>query len=166
IVLEQIPNSGKAQEGQIITLKVNSNEVLVPQLYGMTAAQAAQALNEVGLKIGATSNAYAMDAAPETVVFQNPVADTEVYKGSSVDVYIALPNPTVYYAEYHVFVPLTMNVRIVQTAPSGMEKEAFSALVETDDTLVVDLTSNEMGEHKVDVYFDGELDHTKYVMFQ
>ncbi len=166
IVLEQIPNSGKAQEGQIITLKVNSNEVLVPQLYGLTAAQAAQALSEVGLKIGSTSTAYAMDATPETVVFQSPVADTEVYKGSSVDVYIALPNPTVYYAEFHVFVPLTMNVRIIQTSPSGMEKEAFSALVETDDTLVVDLTSNEAGEHKVDVYFDGELDHTKYVLFQ
>ena len=166
IVLEQIPNDGKAQEGQIITLKVNSNEVLVPQLYGMTAAQAAQALNAVGLKIGATSTAYAMDAAPDTVVFQSPVADTEVYKGTSVDVYIALANPVVYYAEFHVFVPLTMNVRIIQTSPSGMEKEAFNALVETEDTLIVDLTSNEMGEHKVDVYFDGELDHTKYVIFQ
>ncbi len=166
IVLEQIPNDGKAQEGQIITLKVNSNEVLVPQLYGMTAAQAAQALNAVGLKIGATSTAYAMDAAPDTVVFQSPVADTEVYKGTSVDVYIALANPVVYYAEFHVFVPLTMNVRIMQTSPSGMEKEAFNALVETEDTLIVDLTSNEMGEHKVDVYFDGELDHTKYVIFQ
>ncbi|MBQ3169426.1 MAG: protein kinase [Clostridia bacterium] len=166
VVLEQIPNSGKAQEGQIITLKVNSNEVLVPQLYGMTTAQAAQALNEIGLKIGNTSTAYAMDAVPETVVFQNPIADTEVYKGSSVDVYIALPNPTVYYAEFHVFVPLKMNVRIIQTSPSGMEKEAYDALVETDDTLIVDLTSNETGEHKIDVYFDGELDHTKYVVFQ
>lgn len=166
VVLEQIPNSGKAQEGQIITLKVNSNEVFVPQLYGMTTAQAAQALNEKGLKIGNTSTAYAMDAVPDTVVFQNPIADTEVYKGSSVDVYIALPNPTVYYAEFHVFVPLKMNVRIIQTSPSGMEKVAYDALVETDDTLIVDLTSNETGEHKIDVYFDGELDHTKYVVFQ
>lgn len=166
VVLEQIPNSGKAQEGQIITLKVNSNEVFVPQLYGMTTAQAAQALNEKGLKIGNTSTAYAMDAVPDTVVFQNPIADTEVYKGSSVDVYIALPNPTVYYAEFHVFVPLKMNVRIIQTSPSGMEKVAYDALVETDDTLIVDLTSNETGEHRIDVYFDGELDHTKYVVFQ
>ena len=166
VVLEQIPNSGKAQEGQIITLKVNSNEVFVPQLYGMTTAQAAQALNEKGLKIGNTSTAYAMDAVPDTVVFQNPIADTEVYKGSSVDVYIALPNPTVYYAEFHVFVPLKMNVRIIQTSPSGMEKVAYDALVETDDTLIVDLTSNETGEHKIDVYFDGELDHTKYVVVQ
>ena len=166
VVLEQIPNAGKAQEGQIITLKVNSNEVLVPQLYGMTANQAAQALNAVGLKIGATSTAYAMDAVPDTVVFQNPTADTEVYKGTSVDVYIALPNPTVYYAQFHVFVPLTMNVKIIQTSPSGAVKEAYNALHETEDTLIVDLTSSEAGEHKVDVYFDGELDHTKYVSFQ
>ena len=166
IVLEQIPNSGKAQEGQIITLKVNSNEVLVPQLYGMTTAQASQALKEIGLKLGNISNAYAMDATPETVVFQNPSFDSMVYKGTSVDVYIALPNPTVYYAEFHVFVPLTMNVRIIQTSPSGIEKEAYNALVATDETLVVDLTSNESGQHKVDVYFDGELDHTKYVEFK
>ena len=166
IVLEQIPNSGKAQEGQIITLKVNSNEVLVPQLYGMTAAQASQKLTEMGLKLGTVSDAYAMDAAPDTVVFQNPTADTEVYKGSSVDIYVALPNPTVYYAEFHVFTPLTMNVRIIQTSPSGTEKEAYNALVEADDTLVIDLTSNEPGEHRIDVYFDGELDYTQYVVFK
>ncbi len=166
IVLEQIPNSGKAQEGQIITLKVNSNEVLVPQLYGMTAAQASQKLTEMGLKLGTVSDAYAMDAAPDTVVFQNPTADTEVYKGSSVDIYVALPNPTVYYAEFHVFAPLTMNVKIVQTSPSGTEKEAYNALVEADDTLVIDLTSNEPGEHRIDVYFDGELDYTQYVVFK
>ena len=166
IVLEQIPNSGKAQEGQIITLKVNSNEVLVPQLYGMTTAQASQKLTEMGLKLGTVSDAYAMDAAPDTVVFQNPTADTEVYKGSSVDIYVALPNPTVYYAEFHVFAPLTMNVTIVQTSPSGTQKEAYNALVQTDDTLVIDLTSNEPGEHKIDVYFDGELDHTQYVVFK
>ena len=166
IVLEQIPNSGKAQEGQIITLKVNSNEVLVPQLYGMTAAQASQKLTEMGLKLGTVSDAYAMDAAPDTVVFQNPTADTEVYKGSSVDIYVALPNPTVYYAEFHVFAPLTMNVRIIQMSPSGTEKEAYNALVEADDTLVIDLTSNEPGEHRIDVYFDGELDYTQYVVFK
>ncbi len=166
IVLEQIPNSGKAQEGQIITLKVNSNEVLVPQLYGLTASQASQKLTEMGLKLGSVSDAYAMDAAPDTVVFQNPTADTEVYKGSSVDIYVALPNPTVYYYEFHVYVPLTMNVRIVQTSPSGTEKEAYNALVEADNTLVIDLTSNETGEHKVDVYFDGVLDQTKSVVFR
>ncbi|MBE5791845.1 MAG: PASTA domain-containing protein [Clostridiales bacterium] len=166
IVLEQIPNSGKAQEGQIITLKVNSNEVLVPQLYGLTTAQASQKLTEMGLKLGTVSDAYAMDAAPDTVVFQNPTADTEVYKGTSVDVYVALPNPTVYYAQFHVFAPLTMNVTIVQTSPSGTEKEAYNALVETDDTLVIDLTSNEPGEHRIDVYFDGELDYTQYVVFK
>ena len=166
IVLEQIPNTGKAQEGQIITLKVNSNEVLVPQLYGMTTAQASQKLTEMGLKLGSVSDAYAMDAAPDTVVFQNPTADTEVYKGSSVDIYVALPNPTVYYADFHLFAPLTMTVRIVQTSPSGTEKEAYNALVQADDTLVLDLTSNEMGEHRVDVYFDGALDHTQYVVFK
>lgn len=166
VVLEQIPNSGKAQEGQIITLKVNSNEVLVPQLYGLTTAQASQKLKEMGLKLGNVSNAYAMDASPETVVFQSPTADTEVYKGTSVDVYIALPNPTVYYAEFHVFAPLTMNVTIIQTSPGGTEKEAYNALVQTDDTLVIDLSSNEPGQHKVDVYFDGELDRTEYVEFK
>lgn len=166
IVLEQIPNSGKAQEGQIITLKVNSNEVLVPQLYGMTTAQASQALKEMGLKLGNISNAYAMDAAPETVVLQNPAADSKVYKGTSVDVYIALPNPVVYYAQYHAFVPLTMNVRIIQTSPGGTEKEAYNALVQADTSLVLDLSSNESGQHKVDVYFDGELDHTQYVEFE
>ena len=80
--------------------------------------------------------------------------------------HVALANPVTYYASYTLHVPLTMNVRIVQTSPSGIQKEAYSGDVEADKKLLLELTGSEKGTYRIDVYYDGELSFTESAEFK
>lgn len=166
IVVDQIPNEGSAQMGQIITIVVNSVEAVVPTLDGMDPESARAALSLEGLKLGEFNYGYSMDDPPNTIIAQNPPAGTKVYKGTSVTVTVTLANPTIYYADYKLYVPLTMNVRIVQTAPSGAEKEVYNAPVEAGTYVDLELTSEEAGIHNMYMYYDGELNLTESIEFQ
>ena len=63
--------------------------VTVPNLAGLTSEAAAAALEDVGLALGQTTYEIAEDRPENTVISQNPTAQTEVDKGSAVDIVLA-----------------------------------------------------------------------------
>lgn len=63
--------------------------VIVPDVTGLTQAEAAAALAEVGLILGAVTAAYDETIAVGLVVSQEPAADEEVDDGSAVDVVLS-----------------------------------------------------------------------------
>jgi beta-lactam-binding protein with PASTA domain len=87
-VVDQDPEGGApAEEGDTVTLFVSSGprEVEVPDLVGLTRAQAKSTLEEEGLEVG-TVEKVASDTAPAgEVVSQNPSAGITVDAGTEVD---------------------------------------------------------------------------------
>lgn len=63
--------------------------VIVPDVTGLTQAEATAALAEVGLILGAVTEAYDETIAVGLVVSQKPAADEEVDDGSAVDVVLS-----------------------------------------------------------------------------
>lgn len=165
-IISQDPNDGTAQLGQIITLKINSVEIPTPQLIGKLSSDAEMQLNSVGLKLGEVSTGYSLDDPADTVIVQYPLAGTPLVRGSKVNITVSLPNPTVYYANYTVFVPLKMNVRVEMTTPSGRTEEIFNDTVNADEHMDFEMKSEEEGVHVVSVYFDGELHESENVEFK
>lgn len=165
-IISQEPNDGTAQPGEIITLKINSVEIPTPQLIGKLSGDAEMTLNSVGLKLGDVSTGYSLDDPADTVIVQYPLAGTPLVRGSKVNITVSLPNPTVYYAKYTVFVPLKMNVRVEMTTPSGITEELFNDTVNADEHMELEMKSEEEGVHVVSVYFDGELHESENVEFK
>lgn len=165
-IVSQEPNDGTAQPGQIITLKINSVEIPTPQLIGKLSGDAEMQLSSVGLKLGDVSTGYSLDDPSDTVIAQYPLVGTPLVRGSKVNITVALPNPTVYYAKYTVFVPLKMNVRVEMTTPSGKTEEVFNDTVNADEHMDLEMKSEEEGVHVVSVYFDGELHESENVEFK
>ena len=165
-IISQEPNDGTAQLGQIITLKINSVEIPTPQIIGKLSSDAEMQLSSVGLKLGDVSTGYSLDDPSDTVIAQYPLAGTPLVRGSKVNITVSLPNPTVYYAKYTVFVPLKMNVRVEMTTPSGKTEEIFNDTVNADEHMDLEMKSEEEGVHVVSVYFDGELHESENVEFK
>ena len=165
-IISQEPNEGTAQLGQIITLKINSVEIPTPQLIGKLSGDAEMQLSSVGLKLGDVSTGYSLDDPSDTVIAQYPLVGTPLVRGSKVNITVSLPNPTVYYAKYTVFVPLKMNVRVEMTTPSGKTEEIFNDTVNADEHMDLEMKSEEEGVHVVSVYFDGELHESENVEFK
>ena len=85
VVSEQPTANTKVTRGTAVTLTVSSGpgNVVVPQLQGLTATQAAAALQAAGLTAGSTSSVNS--AQPQGVVISStPASGTSVTKGSTV----------------------------------------------------------------------------------
>lgn len=165
-IVEQIPNDGTAQAGQIVTIRINSTEIATPQLIGKTMSEAEMTLTSVGLKVGDVTTGYALDDAPDTVIVQYPSEGTPLVRGSGVNITVALPNPAVYYAKYSVYAPLKMNVRVVLEMPSGASREIMNELLDAETHREIEMQSDEAGTHLVYVYFDDELIRTESIEFR
>ncbi len=75
-----------------ITLYVSAGAaslVLVPDLRGMTLAEARSALTNAGLKVGNIAYQYSSSIAKELIANQSVEPDTEVAEGTAVNVYIS-----------------------------------------------------------------------------
>jgi serine/threonine-protein kinase len=100
LVYRQAPAAGEAvQRGGTVTYWVSSGpgKVEVPDLTGMSAADAAAALDRLGLEVGATTQDYSDTIPAGAVIGQDPPAGSEVAKGSAVDLVLssgASPTPT------------------------------------------------------------------------
>lgn len=88
-VISQTPSSGTGVRGDTITLTVSKGpeRVAVPDLRGMTEAEARTALEAVGLKLSATRNPFA--GADAQVRYQVTSAGTKVKRGSTVSVFLS-----------------------------------------------------------------------------
>ncbi len=81
----------EVQPGSTVRVSFSSGpeSVQVPDLTGMTTAQASQALQNVGLIIGSVTNVDDPSQDKDRIVTQTPEADSTVDPGSSVNVQIA-----------------------------------------------------------------------------
>jgi len=66
-----------------------ANTVDVPDVVGLTQAEATTALESAGLSAGSVSAEETLGAPPETVTGQSPAADAQAPKGSAVDLTVA-----------------------------------------------------------------------------
>ncbi|WP_313410224.1 PASTA domain-containing protein, partial [Aeromicrobium sp.] len=89
LVISQTPASGTGVRGDTITLTVSKGpeRVAVPDLRGMTEAEAKAALEAIGLKLNATRNPFAGGDA--TVRYQVTSAGSKVKRGSTVTVFLS-----------------------------------------------------------------------------
>jgi beta-lactam-binding protein with PASTA domain len=66
-----------------------ANTVEVPDVVGLSQAEATVAVEAAGLSVGRVSAEETLAAPPETVTGQSPAADSQAPKGSSIDLTVA-----------------------------------------------------------------------------
>ena len=95
-VVEQSPAAGTQRPADSTVLLSVSNgpqTVVVPNLMGMSAAEARSTLEAAGLKVQEVGRPNA-DVPPGDVFDQDPQPDQEVRKGTTVTIVVAQPEPT------------------------------------------------------------------------
>ncbi len=108
-VISQTPEGGlKSASGTAINLVISqgAESVTVPNLQGMTADEAKEALKKVGLNAVAGTAAYSSTVEKNKVASQSPASGKTVSKGSTVEYVLSLgvekkdvPNVVNYYEE-------------------------------------------------------------------
>ncbi len=90
-IYEQDPEAeSRASEGDTVDVVVNGTEsVEVPDLVGMTEAQAATAISEAGLKLGETKREFNDEVESGTVYEQSPAASSEVPPETEVTITVS-----------------------------------------------------------------------------
>ena len=90
-VMKQDPEANtKVDKGTIVNLVISAGrEIAVPDLSGLTVAEAEEALKDVGLSIGRTSTEYDDIVAKDLILNQDPKPDTNIQAGSKVDVVVS-----------------------------------------------------------------------------
>ena len=92
-VIGQNPKGGERPEvGSTVAITVGTgpSSVDVPQLYGITPAQARSVLEEAHLTLGDRSSEYNGDVAEGSIFFQDPTDAERVEPGTAVDVTVSL----------------------------------------------------------------------------
>jgi serine/threonine-protein kinase len=99
-VIEQKPVGGSlAERGSEVTITVAKapKQIEMPSVVGQTIVEATATLQDAGLNLGKVSEQGSSEAVG-TVISQNPVAESQVDKGTRVDVVVAIapasPPPT------------------------------------------------------------------------
>ncbi|WP_217428033.1 Stk1 family PASTA domain-containing Ser/Thr kinase [Microlunatus speluncae] len=89
-VLDVSPKEGSTHDlGTTVTLTVATGESEVPDLVGRTVESAEQAAEDRGFKIK-VENRETTDAPPDTIVDQDPKAETMLPRGETITVYKAV----------------------------------------------------------------------------
>jgi eukaryotic-like serine/threonine-protein kinase len=91
-VLEQDPAArSEADEGSTVTLVISAGprQTTVPDVVDITQAEAEELLDEAGLRVGRVTPEASEDIEPGNVISSDPVADTEVDRGSKVDLVVS-----------------------------------------------------------------------------
>jgi len=135
-VFRQDPAAGAAVErGSTVTFWVSSGEprVAVPDLSGMTQADAVAALTQAGLAVGEVTNQSSDSVEEGRVMAQDPAADTKVEPGSKVDIVLSTgpevaptPTPTATVVQ----VPSVYGMDVT-TATERLESAGFVVATET-----------------------------------
>ncbi|MDU4961443.1 MAG: Stk1 family PASTA domain-containing Ser/Thr kinase [Sporomusaceae bacterium] len=87
-VISQSPEAGATvKEQRTVTIVVSRGGEIasVPDVRGLNRRDAELQLKNAGLVVGKVEEVYSADAAPETVINQNPRPPVQISKGSSVD---------------------------------------------------------------------------------
>jgi beta-lactam-binding protein with PASTA domain len=95
-VISQNPVAGVTVPiGSAVDLVVSAGQPVVPDVVGMTEADANSAVTSLGLAVGTATYEYSDAVAAGLVINQNPVAGTSVPTGSLVDLAVSLGQPVV-----------------------------------------------------------------------
>ncbi|MDO4182077.1 MAG: Stk1 family PASTA domain-containing Ser/Thr kinase [Coriobacteriia bacterium] len=128
-VISQDPTSGtRKDEGSAVNLVVSSGveQIVVPDLKNMTAAEAQAALSKLGLKSVAGNADYSADVEQGRIMSQSPAANEKVSKGTTVQYCLSLGVET-------VTVPNVVNYEQSQ-AISTLEAAGFKVEVQTGES--------------------------------
>jgi hypothetical protein len=96
VVISQEPRSdAEAKRGSVVTITVGEGPatVMVPDLIGLSAAEAGDVLRESGLELGEQSQAQSATMPAGLILYQDVRAGTEVTKGTAVGVTVSLGPP-------------------------------------------------------------------------
>ncbi len=91
-VISQDPDAGeKIRTGKTVSviLSLGEEKIRVPKLTGITLDQATFFLAKADLNVGEITREYSDRLAADTVISQNPPADDNVSKGTSVDLMVS-----------------------------------------------------------------------------
>ncbi|MCL2503433.1 MAG: PASTA domain-containing protein [Coriobacteriia bacterium] len=126
-VVKQKPwGGGRAKRGTVVVITVVSAEgevtVRIPDVHGMTKAEAIKELQAAGL-LAAVVSQQSDEAPVGSVVSQEPAADSEVPKGSTVTLAIAISASSA-----EIAVPAVVGI-ISEDAISSLKKAGFVAVV-------------------------------------
>ncbi|HSL11584.1 MAG TPA: Stk1 family PASTA domain-containing Ser/Thr kinase [Actinomycetota bacterium] len=97
-VIRTDPRAGETVEVDtevLVYVAVPPETVVVPDLVGMTPEAASDALDELGLALGETTDVTSDDVEPGQIASQSPADGTEVEPGTSVDVEVSTGPSTV-----------------------------------------------------------------------
>ncbi len=96
IVLGQDPAANTVvDKGSAVNLVVSlGQQVAVPDVVGMTQANATTAITTAGLTVGTVTEEYSETVTAGDVISQNPAANTVVDKGSAVNLVVSLGQQT------------------------------------------------------------------------
>ena len=94
-VISQSPSAnGKATKNSVVTITVSSGagDVSIPNVVGLTAAQASNQLGQAGFTVTTTSQSSSTNPTG-TVISTNPTAGTKAAKGSAVAIVVSTGPP-------------------------------------------------------------------------
>ncbi|RCW62018.1 Stk1 family PASTA domain-containing Ser/Thr kinase [Halanaerobium sp. ST460_2HS_T2] len=165
-VINQIPAAGaEVEKGSEITLFVSRGErdisVRMPDLTGLTQAEAFDLIKEKGLNIGQVSVENSERFADGQVISQSVKAGEYLPRGIAVDFVVSrggATNVTENYTLNRISVNVTgsesREVRIVVEDDNGRD-QVYQAIHEPGDNIVRDIRSQ--GKTEIKVYFDDQL---------
>ena len=158
-VVSQDPAAGIVPRDSVLILNVSGEAVYAPPVTGYSLENAMQIIEAEGLSVGNVSQAYSADATAGTVIAQSVAPNSEVVKGTRIDLTIAQSQETMYYpdSDFRVVSPLdNTEVFITVTSPTGVITTAYSGTL-NQGTHSIPLSSAESGVHRVMVYLDSVL---------
>lgn len=158
-VVSQDPAAGIVPRDSVLILNVSGEAVSAPPVTGISLENAMLIIEAEGLAVGDVSQAYSADAAAGTVIAQSVAPNSEVVKGSAIDLTIAQSQEVMYYpdSDFRVVAPLdNTQVYITVTSPTGVITTAYSGTLNMG-THSIPLSSAESGVHRVMVYLDSVL---------
>ena len=167
-VVSCTPEAGMQSKDTPVVLTVSGQRILMPSLIGLTRDQAASLIESEGLVLGEVTEGDSADALPDTVVSQSIAANSQVLAGTVVDIGVNQAKTPVYYprSKFSVVVPLNgSNVRLVLHAPSGDAQEVYQGVLNAG-TYRISLSSEQSGEHTVEIYMDGVLMESQQIAFE
>ena len=167
-VVNMSPGPGRQVKDEPVTLTVSSQRIIMPSLVNLTLQDAQTLLEAEGLELGTVQYDDAPDARPDTVIAQEEAEGTILLAGAAIDVTVSQPRQQLYYpvSKLSVVVPLNASdVQIILTAPSGSASEVYRGVLNTG-TYRIALSSEEEGNHTVNVYMDGVMMEERTVVFE
>lgn len=166
-VVGQIPDPGSVPKESGVVLVVSGETVTVPSVIGQTLDDARAMLEEQGLTLGRVTEDYSADNPVGMILDQSEPQDSQVLKGTAVDLVIARQRTMCYpESNYRVVVPLNnMQVSVEVTKADGTVITSYQDTL-NQGTYSIPLATAESGSFLVSLYLDGQLMETMELMFQ